>query len=119
VFGFQDLRRALLDRHEQPLARQSPVAHLRARVLYSHAETCRAMSQGNRGCHLIYVLPARAGRTSECFLQFIFRKASHDLPSFCVEQRPVNVGGGSYCLRADLKRRVTKLLQNYSCQAIA
>ena len=84
VFRSQDLRRALLDRHEQPLARQSTVAHLRARVLHSHAETCRAMSQGNRGCHLIYVMPAWAGRTSEFFLQFIFRKAPHDCPAFAL-----------------------------------
>ena len=95
VFRFQNLRCALLDRHEQPLPRQTPVAHLRARVLHCHAETSRAMAQGNRGCYLIYVLPARAGRTSECLLQFIFRKASHVLPSFCVAQRPVNVRGGS------------------------
>ena len=42
------------------------------------------MSQGHRGCHLIYVLPARAGRTGECFFQFIFREALHDLPAFAL-----------------------------------
>ena len=58
---FQNFRSAVLDRLEQPLARELPVAHLRARILHGHAETGGAMPQGDRGRHLIYVLPARAG----------------------------------------------------------
>ena len=59
-FACRDFRGATLDRLEQPLARQLPVAHLRARVLHGHAETGRAMTQGDSGGDLIYVLPAWA-----------------------------------------------------------
>lgn len=48
------------------------------------------MAQRHGGRNLIYILPARPGRTGERFLEVAFGKGLHYLLSVCVQQRPVN-----------------------------